>query len=569
MAKGRNVASTSPRQKYLERPVTGVLNEETNAARLKPGELTIAHNVVYQPAGGAAKRTGTGPYGYPGTGPYTGYGVTGSGQPTQSGVRWYRGYPSSAAQMIVQSNDNLYLGNDATGGFTHIGALLDPGSSPAFWCSAYDPAESGVGGTPASDVLIFTYASGPPMKWDGTNLTQLSSAITNNFKGCTYWHDHVWFWGDPNNPDTLYATDINNPESYTFSTNFGGYQIGQGDGDPYIQCVIGVGNFLYVFKANSIYLLQGFDFATGNFQFTIQPLSENIGTDAPYSVARVKDAVIFWSGTVFKSLQPDGTIIPLGVPIQTEEALAAQPPAMDSLARAVGGTFQVAAANAGTTLYEDVYLCAMDQGNGIAQNVMMYDDVASQQFGKPAWSVLTAANGMLNVGCFIPWLNARHANNYDEKYLYFGSSTADLISQFGQNATNDAGNGIPVTVQLSRDDCGSPDQTKWLQSVYGRIDTGQATFTMTVYSDNPNATQTVTATASSSQASGSLFGTGKFGSAIFGPALGTNYQSLYFKIDPWLRGRNFQIQISESSATSAWEILGVAMHLIEEALPFD
>lgn len=533
-----NHAVSKPGQKIVERILNGVLDESTNPARLPPGSITVLQNYVYGNQGGVTKRTGSGVD--------VGTGVTGSGLAIRSGVRWYRGVPSVTKQMIVQSGDHLFLRNDGTGAYTQIAALA-AGSSTAFFASAFDPNVPG-------DVLIITYGSGQPLKWDGANISPLSSAIMNPFTGCCSWHNHVFFWGDPNNPDTIFNTDVNNPESYTFSTNFGGYQIGPGDGDAFVQRCIGVGQYLYAFKANGIWAFTGFDNYAGNFQFTITPIAEGVGTSCPFSVARFKDSVGFWTGAEFKVINPDTSIGLLSVPITNQVGIAAL--GSQAIVRAVGGSFMVAAANGETIPYEQVYMCAVDDGTGAPKKVLVYDDVQTSETGKPAWSVFSG----WTVGCWIPWQGPG-----DIKSLFWGDGLVDAVYKVGLNATVDGAIPYTTILQFTRDDCDSPDLDKWLDYTYLRMDSGSAVFAGTEFSGAPAAARTFTSTATTG---GGMNWGQNWGSPDFwGPSNATQYQSIIAKIDPWLRGKNFQLNLVEQSATSTYEILGMAMHVIEEAYP--
>lgn len=545
MPNAGNHAVTRPGQKLIERPIMGVLDQSINPARLPPGNISILQNYVYREGGGVAKRTGSGID--------VGTGATGSGLPIRSGVRWYRGVPSVAKQMIVQSGDALYLRNDSTGAYTQI-ATLNPGSTPAFFASAFDPAQSGVAGTPASDVLIITYGSGAPLKWDGTHLTALSAAITNAFVGCEAWHNHVWFWGDPNNPDVVFGTDINNPESYAFSTNFGGYQIGPGDGDATVQRCFGDGAFLYVWKAAGIWAMQGYDYYQGNYQFSLTPVASGIGTTAPFSVGRMPGIglIAFWTGATVKAIV-SGTaqIVTLSVPVEYECGMIAT--GSQAVIRATAGSFVVATSNGLTVPYEDVYLLSYDDGTGFARRTLIYDGVKSAE-GKPAWSVLLG----WTVGAWIPWQGPN-----DPHRLYWGDGALDRVLWLGQNPSSDSSVPYTTTLQLNRDDCESADQDKWADYLYLRLEANAANFSGTLGSAAPSLQRAFNVATTA----GAGFNWGQNWGApnLWGPTSGTIYQSAVGKIDPWLRGKNFTLFITEQSVSSLYEILGYAVHLIEEA----
>ena len=61
----------------------------------------------------------------------------------------------------------------------------------------------------------------PEMGTMGT-IGGLSYMAPNAFSFCTTWHQHLWLWNDPGNPDTVFASDIFQPEAYTFMLENGG-----------------------------------------------------------------------------------------------------------------------------------------------------------------------------------------------------------------------------------------------------------------------------------------------------------------------------------------------------------
>lgn len=543
------MGTEAPTARWFPVTLGGVLDESKTPAKLGQSGFVQLQNTMYRRFGSSSKRVGSGLYG--------GGGAIGS-SPVRSGYRWYRGTPSFAKQLIAQSADTLYLGNDGTGAMTSIGSLA-AGSSAAMFCSSFDPAESGVGGTPASDVMIVAYGSGPPKKWDGTNLTQLSSAIANPFTGCEFFHEHVWLWGDPAFPDTVFATDLGNPESYAFSTSFGGYDVGRGDGDPFVQRCIALGDTLFIFKSNSIYVIQGYDFQSGEYQFSLEPIVTGIGIPSPWCVARVRNALIFWSGQRFYRLaygstEPEAIGRPL---LFTSANVAAN---NQSLIRAVGGDF-VVTGQQGQEVYNNVALFAADtSGIGHADTVLVYDEDASQHFGDYAWSIWSG----LNVGCWIPT-----KTNGEQSTLFFGDSSIGQVYQFGTNPNADikAGpisNPIQVSIQTGLIDCGTPDIKKHLSRVYIDTIANAASFSVSAVSDTTGS-QSVNAPTTAGSVAG-IIGTAIIGStAILGTPGGQLYQAPEADFRPSIDGHNFQITIQESSITSAYELLAINLEILEES----
>lgn len=537
----------TPRVGYIPFGFGDVLDESITPS--KNVGLTVAQNLVYRRHGGYGKRAGSAPYG---AGPSTGLSA-----PVISGVRWHRGRPSALARMVVQSNDNLYQGNDNTGVFTSIGALT-AGSSPAYFCSAFDPAESGVGGTPASDILIIASGSGVVQKWDGTNYTQLNAGITNHFSGCVFWHEHVFLWGDPNNPDTVFATDLGNPESYAFSTNFGGYQIGRGDGDPMVQVCVPLGPYLYIFKNESAYAMTGYDQNVGDYEFQLAPAIDR-GTSNGHTVQVLNGQLIWWSGQNFFTLGP-GQLEPSPIGTPLINTIAAVSQRSQSVMRSFAGDVIVQTLG-GYEVYTNVYLCAVDgTGSGTADTILMFDGDASQLRGKPAWSVL---NGTWKVGSFIGWEGPG-----DVHQLFVGDAVASQVWQLGGHPTADvaANNStlspIPVVATTGRNVGTDPDLLKRLDRAYLDVESNAAAFFVNVTSDQENSA-TVLAAASTG-ATGGNWGQ-NWGAMIWGSSSGQLYQSLQLAFAKSVVGYNFTVQINESGTASAYELVALSYRAIEEA----
>lgn len=526
------------------------LDESTNGDR-SPG-TRVAINVVYRPFGTMTKRPGTS------ISSQVGLGAVGG---IRSGYRWYRGSPTILKQTVVQVGDKFYWLNDGTGVYT----LLDngaAGTSPAYYCSFFDAAESGVAGTPASDILIYTVAGFQPRKWDGTNLTILSPSIPNPFTGCETWNGHVWFWGDPAFPTTLFATDIFNPEGFVFmnTPGQGGYQIGRGDGDPLVQRAMGVGPYLVILKSGSIYMAQGFDF-TGEAQFTFQPMVRDAGTSNGHTAALLRGQVYFFSGSQFMRYLPGNTEAePIGIPLLNSMAKLAL--SSQAIMRGIAGDFIVTTLGASPVLYTNVYMCCADyNADGQPDSVLMFDLDASEKAGRPMWTIL---EGVV-VGAFVPYT----AKQGDTPLLYMGDYTNPTMRLFGGNATADsilAAGDTPISarVQVGRYDFGTPDQIKRLDRVFFRMHSNAATFTVEVSTDVDDQSQ-------QANPIGQLGGTAIVGTAIVGTAVignfdGTAYQAPPIDFKQNVKGLNFLFDISESSITSAWSLESLGLHINEESV---
>lgn len=538
--------ATLPARRWVPVPLGAPLDESTTPVRNR-GLMTF-QNGVYRRFASAAKRSGSAPYGTTG-------GVIGA-NPTRSGTRWHRGRPSSLARMVVQSGDALYTGNDISGAMTLLGTLAG-GSTPAFFASVFDPAESGVGGTPASDVLAIAYGSGAPMKYDGTNFVTLSPSITNPFTGVVFWHERLWFWGDPAFPDTVFATDLGNPESFAFSNAFGGYSIGRGDGDATVQCCIPIGDTLFVFKNTSIFAITGFDFQAGDYQFAVTQIVSGYGLASPKAVARLRDALVFWTDESFYRLAYGSNQLEyIGRPIPLTSAQIAN--GNQNVIRAVAGDFLVSTLS-GKLVYNNLALFAVDVGTGIADTIMVFDDDASVKLGEYAWSTWKG----FTVGAWIPWTGSG-----DQHLLFFGDAQVGQVYQFGADATADVrAGGTRVAPQVllvtGRVDCGTPDLVKHLHNLYIETEANAATFATNVVSE-----QAISPTQNSFTTSGNVGGVIGVAhlnvDALLGPSSGQSYQAPISTITPSLNGRNFQMTISETSTSSAYELIGVTLDVLEE-----
>lgn len=535
----------SPRTVYTPFSFENVLDEYI--IPIKNDGLTVAQNVMYRRAGSYGKRTGSGPYGAAAS-----TGLTGS---VRSGTRWYRGRPSTLKALVAQCGDTLFTGNDLTGAFTSLGGLT-AGSSPVSFASVFDPAESGVAGTPASDVLVMACGSMSPRKWDGTNaVVPLSTTITQLFTGVTFFHEHLWFWGDPNFPTNVYASDLGAPESFAFSNTYGGYQIGRGDGDPNVQICIGNGPLLYAFKNNNIYGFEGYDFSQGDYQFQLQPIVQGIGTTAPFSVQVLNNRLIWWSGKDFWTLGI-GESVPTRIGTPIVKTIASIAMGNQAQIRSAAGDFLVQTL-AGFFVYTNVYLFAFPAASGPNDTILIYDGDAAQR-GKPAWTIWKG----LNVGAFMPF----GGGPGDNPFLYYGDSVLSQVSFIGGHPTadqlaNGTLNAIPYTAQTGRNVAGASDRKKRLDRVYLDVESNAATFDVTVTSDQQQSSTVLGIATQGVQ--GGLWGQ-NWGAMVWGNASGILYQSLQIAFAKSVVGYNFTIQIFESGTASSYEVVALSYRCVME-----
>ena len=349
--------------------------------------------------------------------------------------------------------------------------------------------------THASPTAVVNFTGGGN-EWDGPSRldllgntsevpTGLSYMCPNAFTGCVTWHQHVWFWGDPQNPDTLFASDINQPEAFTFMIEnggmkqnpqgqTGGYTIGAGDGDPGIQTCIPIGNILYVFKTNNIYAIEGYDFQPGEYQFSITQQVAGYGIPSPNCAAVLENQLVFWSGRKFLRLAV-GAYEPehIGLPIPITEGLAAS--GQQNLVQAVAGDFQVQTqmtniyvdkpkgSGQATIILKSQALFAVDLGSGGANTIIAFDDEMTEKTGEYAWTKWKFPD---EVGYWIPYGQGPNpaGTNADRPVLFFLDADGTILHQFGGNAFIDAGGGrlsnIPWMAQTGWVDFGSAEILK-------------------------------------------------------------------------------------------------------------
>ncbi len=481
---------------------------------------------------------------------------------------------SLAIQLVSDINNSAavilgtpFLGQAfAQAGNIDVGALMSGAGANAWTIQIIKNS------APVGSPVAFTdggTATVGPLKYNGTTLDSLSYQITQPFTGCVTWHDHVWFWGDSAHPNTLYATDINEPESFSFMISNGPYEIGLGDGDPGIQTCIPIGNVLYVFKTNSVYAITGYDFQEGEYQFNVQPALRSYGIPSPACAAALNDTIVFWSGSGFNRLyvgatqpEPIGRNIPItsGKISSGNQKLIRAVAGGFSMQTALNGSFPLPGAQSIQTFLTNVALFAVDTGGDVANTVMVFDQDASQELQAEAWATWSG-NGW-NIAAWIPFPGGENAagTGLDVPTLYWvqqpGNSPIKVI-QYGQNATQDpAGFSIPWFVQTGWIDMGSPSLLKELHRVYLDLET------------LPGAFFVVQAIASGpvNGVADTIYPPASFNSPLtVGTANQEAGQVLIVKVNPFLKGYKFMLNISNTSNQTAFELVGVTLDSLEEA----
>lgn len=454
----------------------------------------------------------------------------------------------------------------------NLGSLLSGVSGNAIQYQG----ENIVGSSVTISPVVMTHLAGggfsvsTPLRYDGSTVSGLSYQIQQPFTGCVSWHDHVWYWGDPSNPDTLYASDIDQPVGFTFMNQEGGYDIGAGDGDPAIQACIPIGNILYVFKRTAIYAITGYDFQSGEYQFQVQPALTGTGIPAPGCATLLNNTIIYWDGSKFNRLSPGATLPELigrTIPLTSGRISNGNP----KLMRAASGDFTIktllnnvyAAPGGGsdTTVFSNVALFACDAGNGRADAILAYDDDASTFIGNYAWSVW---NG-LTVEAFIPFGNGEKTSQIatDPPTLFWIPNLQSNIAvyQYGAHATLDAFNGgLPLGIswfaQTAWDSLGTASLIK------------EAHRLLLDAESNPGAKFVCSVTASG-PVNGQAQTVYPPQIVVFPTAVGVDgnelNQTLVARVNPFLKGFKFLFAFSEPGNNVGFELAGVLVDSIEQA----
>lgn len=400
-----------------------------------------------------------------------------------------------------------------------------------------------------------------PLKYDGATVQGLGYQIKQPFTGCVAWHNHVWFWGDPNNPETLFASDINEPEGFTFMTQYGGYFIGPGDGGVDIQNCVPIGNTLYVFKMNSIYAVTGYDFQAGEYQFQITPIIIGEGIPAPGCVAILDNALVFWNGTAFKRLQVGAFETEhIGAPLLRTQGIVAQ--GDPTLMRTVAGDFPYQSLLNGAydpggeggvanEILPSVAMFAFDSGNGAADQVLVYDDAATQKLGNYAWSLWSGHSWI--VGYWIPFGTGNNDAGGQDQYqlIWLGPLNSDSVTpvegyEFGASPGKDDKYPIAWSVQTGWYTTGTAVLQKDMHRVALEAEATNGALISATLITPTTAPYTITFPATTATKGNET------------------YQILWGEVNPRIYSQAFMFTFTESGLNTAYELLSLTLEPIEE-----
>jgi hypothetical protein len=516
--------------------------------------------------------------------------------------------------VFTQLQQTLLLQVLATGGsppfLSPVIFVYTPSAQPnvfaAMWIGAAGPGSQGnsiqyefnvTSGTSSASPTSYTNMTGggststAPAVWTGSSLTGLGwmygpfgagppyqngAQAGYSFTGCVTWHNHMWFFGDPNNQGKVYASDINQPQGLTFMAQYGGYPIGEGDGDPYVLALLPLGDTLYVFKAAHVYAITGYDFQQGEYQFQVVPVLNGYGTVSQETVAVLGSAAVFWTGSKMVRLA-NGSFDPEDIGATIPYQLGFASTTVQSRMRMVAGSFQCATSlnnqyAGGSGVSTPVNYIAADclyfsfvDNNG-NYTTLVYDDVATQQLQNYAWAPWKST--AWEIGFWIAeggGPNAASTLTSEPFKLYYVPYTAFqgvTVFQVGANPINDATTPIAMTLQTGYMGLGQTSAVKLLEMMYADIESIGATqiavnaIPAYYLKAQGNPTQQVP------QASSGIAQT-------VAPAAGYEaFNTLSTRWEPGLRANAFMFQFSDSASSTSqpWELVGGRVVLTEEPL---
>jgi hypothetical protein len=250
----------------------GGINMRDAIDQLAPNDLVRCENVVYDAAGGLAKRTGTRSMGTFGVG----------ADRVLSTYTFYRG-ASNPQVLIHTSAGKMYYTTDVT-------------ANPITWTQITTGLSTTV---PASFETMLSkcyFAEGTVLgQWDGAAYSTIAGAPA----GITFlrvWKDTMWAAGS-SNVDRLYSSSAGDPTTWP-GANF--VDIMKGDGDK-ITCLASDGLFLVVFKQRRTQVVYDpalFSNRTADFEK---------GCESHFSVVHMEDKMYYMSRLGFCWWQGDSS----------------------------------------------------------------------------------------------------------------------------------------------------------------------------------------------------------------------------------------------------------------------
>ena len=195
-----------------------------------------------------------------------------------SGISWAdRYYSINNRKNFFFSGGKLYF-IDENGNTTEGLAFFNVNAVP---CSASFRVSS-------ADVMYFSAGDGTGMySHDGNigNAWQKEISVTNNFVGMISFLDRIFAF-EEDSEDLYFSVNLE-PTDFTDSTDAGIITIGAKGGSK-IQAIAILNETLYIFKNDSIYVLQG----KTPSEFTVREVATDIGLGARHSLVNVEGGLI-------------------------------------------------------------------------------------------------------------------------------------------------------------------------------------------------------------------------------------------------------------------------------------
>jgi hypothetical protein len=152
--------------------------------------------------------------------------------------------------------------------------------------------------------LIMCNGVDKPVVWNGTSASDITisdpSSIWNDArpKGSAVFRNRIFYWGDTNNPDTIYTPrpeTIGNFDNTTSTVDF--FTVMSGYGGAIKAVVPLTDDMLVIYKERCIYYLQGnapFG-STGGEPFAIKPITQEVGCVIDNGVVSIGNEHYFFS----------------------------------------------------------------------------------------------------------------------------------------------------------------------------------------------------------------------------------------------------------------------------------
>lgn len=144
----------------------------------------------------------------------------------------------------------------------------------------------------ANDVVYI--ADGTTLnRWNGTTLTTSGIGGTANVSSIVVHNERLWGTGDPNAPDSIFYSALNNGDSLSNGATGGGQIIVRTHGDETVVGLATVNTSLLIFHRRGISRLTGY----GQDDITVAPASvtADVGTIAPKSIVSIGNVAFFLS----------------------------------------------------------------------------------------------------------------------------------------------------------------------------------------------------------------------------------------------------------------------------------